>query len=128
MNFVNSSRRNKHLPTSSVFQSVANMPDRNKIIEKKNNLSIFEDVCLRIPYIGEQILRHLDDKSFSNLKLSCKSICAFIQYQRWFWIRIIQRYIGKIENVDETWRTAIDKGQLISQHIFSDIRCTKYST
>ena len=92
------------------------MQDRNKIIEKKNNLSMFEDICLRIPYIGEKILIHLDDKSLSNLKLSCKSICAFIQYQRWFWIRVILRYIGKFEDVDETWQTAIDKGQLISQH------------
>ena len=104
------------------------MQDPNKIIEKENNLSMFEDIYLRIPYIGENILRHLDDKSLSNLKLSCKSICAFIQYQRWFWIRIIQRYIGKIEDVDETWQTAIDKGQLISQHIFPDVRCTKCST
>ena len=97
------------------------MQDRNKMIDKKNNLSVFQDIYLRIPYIGENILRYLDDKSLSNLKLSCKSICAFIQYQRWFWIRIIQRYIGKIEDVDETWQTAIDKGQLISQHIFSDV-------
>ena len=82
MNFVNE----KYTPTCLVFQSVANMPDRNKIIEKENNLSVFEDICLRFPYIGENILRHLDDKSLSNLKLSCKSICAFIQYQRWFWI------------------------------------------
>ena len=103
------------------------MQDQNKIIEKKNNLSMFEDICLRIPYIGEKILRHLDDKSLSNLKLSCKSICVFMQYQRWFWIRIIQRYIGKFEDVDETWQTAIDKGQLISQHIFPDVRCTKCS-
>ena len=43
-----------------------------------------------------------------------------MQYQRWFWIRIIQRYIGKIEDVDETWQTAIDKGQLISLHIFPE--------
>ena len=50
-----------------------------------------------------------------------------MQYQRWFWIRIIQRYIGKIEDVDETWQTAIDKGQLITQHIFPDVRCTKFS-
>ena len=103
------------------------MPDRSKIIEKENNLSVFEDICLRFPYIGEIILKHLDDKSLSNLKLSCKSICAFIQYQKWFWIRIIQRYIGRIKDVDETWHTAIDKGQLISQHIFADVRCIKYS-
>ena len=115
MNFV----KEKYTPTCLVFQSVANMPDRNKIIEKENNLSVFEDICLRFPYIGENILRHLDDKSLSNLKLSCKSICAFIQYQRWFWIRIIQKYIGKIE--DETWQTAIDKGQLISLHIFPEL-------
>ena len=86
--------------------------------EEIDNSSLFEDICLRIPYLGEKILRHLDDKSLSNLKLSCKSICAFMQYQRWFWIRIIQRYIGKIEDVDETWQTAIDKGQLISLHVF----------
>ena len=101
------------------------MQDRNKIIE--NNFSVFEDISLRIPYIGENILRHLDDKSLSNLKLSCKSICAFIQYQKWFWIRIIQRYIGRIKDVDKTWHTAIDKGQLISQHIFADVRCIKFS-
>jgi hypothetical protein len=102
------------------------MEDQNNIIEpEENNFSLFEDICLRIPYLGEKILRHLDDKSLSNLKLSCKSICAFMQYQRWFWIRIIQRYIGKIEDVDETWQTAIDKGQLISQHIFPDISCQK---
>ena len=101
------------------------MEDQNNIIEPEeiDNFSLFEDICLRIPYLGEKILRHLDDKSLSNLKLSCKSICAFMQYQRWFWIRIIQRYIGKIEDVDETWQTAIDKGQLISQHMFPDVRC-----
>ena len=47
-----------------------------------------------------------------------------MQYQRWFWIRIIQRYIGKIEDVDETWQTAIDKGQLISLHIFPVLEST----
>ena len=96
---------------------------QNNIIESEeiDNFSLFEDICLRIPYLGEKILRHLDDKSLSNLKLSCKSICAFMQYQRWFWIRIIQRYIGKIEDVDETWQTAIDKGQLISLHIFPEL-------
>ena len=103
------------------------MEDQNNIIEPEelDNCSLFEDICLRIPYLGEKILRHLDDKSLSNLKLSCKSICAFMQYQRWFWIRIIQRYIGKIEDVDETWQTAIDKGQLISLHIFLNINCQK---
>ena len=133
MNFASIYRKNyphelsdKCIPTCLVFQSVANMEDQNNIIEpEENNFSLFEDICLRIPYLGEKILRHLDDKSLSNLKLSCKSICAFMQYQRWFWIRIIQRYIGKIEDVDETWQTAIDKGQLISQHIFPDISCQK---
>ena len=123
MNFV----KEKYTPTCLVFQSVANMEDQNNIIESEeiDNFSLFEDICLRIPYLGEKILRHLDDKSLSNLKLSCKSICAFMQYQRWFWIRIIQRYIGKIEDVDETWQTAIDKGQLISLHIFPEHQLPK---
>ena len=32
-----------------------------------------------------------------------------MHHQKWFWIRIIQKYIGKIEDVDETWQIVIEK-------------------
>ena len=75
----------------------------------ENHISVLEDICLRIPILCENILIHLDDKSLVTLRQCSRNFCALVQYQRWFWIRVIQKYIGKIDQVDETWQNTIDK-------------------
>ena len=87
------------------------MADQKKsdIQYEESHISVLEDICLRIPILCEKILIHLDDKSLVTLRLCSRNFCAFVQYQRWFWIRIIQKYIGKINEVDDTWKTTIEK-------------------
>ena len=87
------------------------MADQKKsdIQYEERHISVLEDICLRIPILCEKILIHLDDKSSVTLRLCSRNFCAFVQYQRWFWIRIIQKYIGKINEVDDTWKTTIEK-------------------
>ena len=66
--------------------------------------SLLEDLCERFPYIGEEILKNLDDKTIAKCTLVSKTMHAFIGKQKVFWIRKIMKYVGEGFELTEMWK------------------------
>ena len=76
----------------------------NQLEEERGNLEQsrlhqqlkMEDVFSRFPDIGERIFESLDYKSLINCKCVSKNLNAFIENQKFYWIRIIEKYDEKM--------------------------------
>merc|ERR1719266_2309568 len=73
--------------------------------------SQLEDLCERIPQIGEEILRGLDDNTIANFTLVSKTIHSFIGKQKVFWIRKIKKYVGQDGELPEMWKKLLHQTQ-----------------
>ena len=64
-----------------------------------------EDICfaLRFPDIGENILIHLDPTSLRVVKQCSKSICAFVESVRLYWIRLILKRFDS-DDLPQPWQ------------------------
>ena len=59
-----------------------------------------EEVCQRFPFIAQKILNHIDNETLINFKEANRNSAAFLEKERFYWIRIIQRYnclIGELQ-------------------------------
>ena len=51
-----------------------------------------ENCIQRFPFVGEMILNNLDDQSLVRSKEISRKVSEFIRKERFYWIRIIQKY------------------------------------
>ena len=58
----------------------------------KIDLTKMEEIFIRFPLISECIMKHLNNKTVSNLNESSKVLRSSIQNGRHFWIRVINNY------------------------------------
>ena len=56
-----------------------------------------ETVCKRFPHLAERIFDQLDDQSLANCKEISGEVLEYLENERFFWIRIIKKYIGKLK-------------------------------
>ena len=69
--------------------------------------SMFEIFCLRFPDISGNIFQSIDDKSLVKCKGISKTIGKFSDEEKFYWIRIIQKYWKNLEEFSESWKTVI---------------------
>ena len=66
-----------------------------------------EIICKRFPIASKMELTNLDDQSLYKSKQASRKIAQFIENERFYWIRIIQkhkRFFGRFEG---TWKEVI---------------------
>ena len=51
----------------------------------------------RFPHLAERIFDQVDDQSLNNCKEISDEVLEYLENERFFWIRIIKKYIGKLK-------------------------------
>ena len=80
---------------------------RGKITSNKD--LAMEELCQRFPLIAHKIIKHVDNKTLINFKEAGRTTNDFLENERFYWIRIIQRYnclFGELHNV---WKKVVRK-------------------
>ena len=65
--------------------------------------------CKRFPHVIKTVLKNLDNKSLSRTKRASKEICEFLDNERFYWVRIINKYSDNFEGFEESWKEDIYK-------------------
>ena len=68
-----------------------------------------EELCQRFPSIAQKIMNDVDDKTLINLKESSKITHYFLEKERFYWIRLIQRYNCLIGELRDVWEKVVKK-------------------
>ena len=55
----------------------------------------------RFPHLGEAIFDQVDDKTLINCRKMSKIWCQIIDGQRNTWLRLLKKYIGKFDDLDD---------------------------
>ena len=63
----------------------------------------------RFPLVAQKVMNHVDDETLINFKEAGRNNAAFLETERFYWIRIIQRYTCLIWELDEVWRKVVRK-------------------
>jgi ankyrin repeat protein len=92
-----------------------------------------EEVCQRFALIAQKILNHVDNETLINFKEAGRTNAAFLGKERFYWIRIIQRYNGLFGELQEVWKKVVRKTSVevvkefaIAVHQFSPILYGKF--
>jgi ankyrin repeat protein len=72
-----------------------------------------EEVCQRFPLIAQKILNHVDNETFINFKKVSRNNADFLKTERFYWIRIIQRYNCLFEELHEVWKKVVSKTPVV---------------
>ena len=87
-----------------------------------------EKVCQRFALITKKILNNVDNESLINFKQAGRNNVAFLEKERFYWIRIIQRYNCLIGEFQEVWKKVVSKTPIeiikelaVAVHQFSPI-------
>ena len=68
-----------------------------------------EEVCQRFPLIAQKILNNVDSETLINLKEVGRNNAVFLEKERFYWIRIIQRYNCLFGEFHEVWKKVVSK-------------------
>ena len=68
-----------------------------------------EEICQRFPLIAQKILNHVDNDTLINFSDAGRNNAAFLEKERFYWIRIIQRYNCLIGELQEVWKKVVKK-------------------
>ena len=70
---------------------------------KQNNLSNLELFCLRFPVVSEYIFKIINDQTLAKCKEISRTMRKFYNMERFYWIRIIQKYRENQQDFTEDW-------------------------
>ena len=68
-----------------------------------------EEVFQRFPLIAQKILNHVDDETLINFKEAGRNNADFLEKERFYWIRIIQRYNCLFGEFHEVWKKVVNR-------------------
>ena len=68
-----------------------------------------EVLCQRFPLMAQKILNHVDDRTLINFKEAGRTNADFLGQERFYWLRIIQRYNCLIGELQEVWKQVVRK-------------------
>ena len=71
-----------------------------------------ESIFLKIPDLGEKILKELDNQSLVQSKEVQRSWNNFINEEKVLWIRIIQKCISDVDIYSIAWRKVLTKAPI----------------
>ena len=72
-------------------------------------MSTIEEISLRFPLVFKKMVSHLDDKTLTTFKEAGRITNNVLVSERFYWIRIIQRYNCLIEELQEVWKKVVRK-------------------
>ena len=74
--------------------------------------SSMENLSNRLPHLISNILNKINDQSLFYCKESSRKMNNFIVSEKFFWLRIIQKYRGNFVEFNESWNKTIKKSSI----------------
>ena len=74
-----------------------------------NEDSTMEELCQRFPSIAQKIMNDVDNRTLIDFKEASKITYNFLEKERFYWIRIIQRYNCLIGKLHDVWKKVVKK-------------------
>ena len=74
-----------------------------KLLRPEQILKI-EDVFKRFPHISESVFNELDNQSLINCKETSKELSAFLDKERFLWIRVLRNYSKHYQTFKDSWK------------------------
>ena len=68
-----------------------------------------ENLLQRFPHLAKRIFDQLDDRRLNRCKEISGEVLEFLENERFFWIRIIVKYKGKIKDFPKLWKQVFHK-------------------
>ena len=68
-----------------------------------------EVLCQRFPLLGQKIINHFNDETLINFKEAGRNNAEFLGKERFYWLRIIQKYNCLIGKLQEVWKKVVRK-------------------
>ena len=68
-----------------------------------------EELCYRFPLMAQKIMNNVNDQTLINFKEAGRKNADFFGKERFYWIRIIQRYNCLIGDLHEVWKQVVRK-------------------
>ena len=62
-----------------------------------------EDICSRFPHIGVKVLKNVDNSTLIRFRKSSKEIHDFLNGEKFYWLRIFQKYCQMAGSFSEYW-------------------------
>ena len=62
--------------------------------------------------MAQKIMNHVDDQTLINFKEAGRTNGDFLGQERFYWLRIIQRYNCLIGELQEVWKKVVNKTPL----------------
>ena len=64
-----------------------------------------ENLCTRFPLVSKMVFNELDDQSLTKVKMSNRDICQNVEGERFYWIRVLKSFRGRIgELKNKLWK------------------------
>ena len=63
----------------------------------------------RFPLVAQKVMDHVDDETLINFKEAGRNNAEFLGKERFYWLRIIQRYNCLIVELQEVWKKVVRK-------------------
>ena len=68
-----------------------------------------ENLCLRIPMLGKKILNLVSNETLVNVKEASRINNFFLENERFYWLRIINRYNCLMGELRQLWREVVSR-------------------
>ena len=68
-----------------------------------------EQLCQRFPLISQKIINQVDDETLTNFKDGGRYTNDFLKKERFYWIRIIEKYNCLTGDLQGVWKKVISK-------------------
>ena len=59
--------------------------------------------------MSKMVFNELDDQSLTQVKMSNREICQYLEEERFYWIRVLKSFKGRVDEFDESWKKVVIK-------------------
>ena len=69
----------------------------------------FDEVSVRFPHLFQYIFNQLENTSLTNCRKVSESWQNIIDHEKIIWLKLIQKYVGAMEEFRSEWKKVIEK-------------------
>jgi ankyrin repeat protein len=55
------------------------------------------------------VFNELDDQSLTQVKMSNREICQYLEEERFYWVRVLKSFKGRVVEFNESWKKVVNK-------------------
>ena len=89
-----------------------------------------ENLCRRFPLVSKMVFNELDDQSLTQVKMSNREICQYLEEERFYWVRVLKSFKGRVYSrekgewqaaFNESWKNVVNKApvEIIQQFVIA---------